>query len=165
MAVMGERLPEAWMVELHRNGRVEFPLRRWALLQLPVVPLLLVTLGPAGRIPDMLDSGWRFVGYLMIVAYVGVAVAIIWQLVTQRPVVIVDRTGIRHGRRRFIAWSEIESIGPLSGSKLAWQFPVMPKDVWAKNLVLSRHQVNDLPAFRTWLEELLAEHRQLSQAE
>lgn len=158
MAVMGERLPEAWMVELHRNGRVEFPLRRWTFVWMPGSPLFLVGLISVGRIPEMLDSDWRVVGYLMILAYVGIAVAIVWQLVTQRPVVVVDRRGIQHGRR-FMAWHEIGSIAFISGPKLMRRFSVMPKNVWGKNLVLTQQHVNDLQAFRGWLEELLAEHR------
>src|SRR5262245_15242562 len=102
MAVMGERLPEAWMVEWHWNGRVEFPLRRWGYWQFPLTPLLVWTPITVARVPDMLDSAWRWLGYLMIVAYAGILGAIVWQLVTQRPVVIVDRRGIHHGRRQFI---------------------------------------------------------------
>lgn len=159
VAVMGERLPEAWMVELHRNGRVEFPLRRWVFVWTPLAPLLGMAFFGAIRLPELLDSGWRVVGYLAIVAYVGIAAVVVWQFVTQRPIVIVDRNGIHRGRRSFIAWSEISSIGPLSGPKLAHQFLVFPRNVRAKNLVLSQSHANDLQPLRTWLDDLLNEHR------
>ncbi|WP_460665534.1 hypothetical protein [Kribbella swartbergensis] len=157
---MGERLPEAWMVELHRNGRVEFPLRRWTAMRwLPWLPLVYLP----GPTLALLDGEWRFVGHLMIVVSVGVVVAMVWQLVTQRPVVIVDRRGIHRGRRRFMAWSDVGSLGPVSGPKLARQFPVMPRDVRAKNLVLGQEHVNDVAAFRSWLDEVLDEHRRAAQ--
>jgi type IV secretory pathway TraG/TraD family ATPase VirD4 len=162
MAVMGERLPEAWMVELHRNGRVEFPLRRWTVMRWP---LLLPGLFFAAPMLEMLDGEWRLAGYLMILAYAGVVAAVVWQLVTQRPVVIVDRRGIHRGRRRFMGWSDIGSLGLMSGPKLARQFPVIPKDVRAKNLVLGQEHVNDLRAFRSWLDELLDEYRRAAQGE
>lgn len=146
------------MVELHRNGRVEFPLRRWAFVSLPLAPLIIMACFGAIRLPDMLDSSWRVVGYVAIAAYAGIAIVIGWQLVTQRPVVIVDRNGIH----RFIPWTDISSIGPLSGPKLARQFLIFPKNVRAKNLVLTQQHANDLQSFRAWLEELLTEHRQAS---
>ncbi|MER7249847.1 hypothetical protein [Kribbella sp. NPDC000426] len=163
MAVMGERLPEAWMVEMHRNGRVEFPVRRSALLQLPLLLLLGPALFSIGRLPDMLDGGTsRYFGYLIIVGYAGIAIALAWQFITQRPYVVVDRTGVRAGRR-FMPWTDVGSIGLIRGQNPFRQLPIHPKNVWAKDLVLSRHHVNDLAAFRSWLDELLAEHRQAAQ--
>src|SRR4051812_32397187 len=159
MAVMGERLPEAWIVELHRNGRVEFPLRRWSFVQFP----LSLALGPSlllmSRLPDMLDDGgWRYLGYLIIVGYAVVAIALAWQFITQRPYVVVDRTGVRSGRR-FMPWTDVGSIGLIRGQNPFRQLPIHPKNVWAKDLVLSRQHVNDLQSFRTWLEEVLEEQR------
>jgi hypothetical protein len=160
MSVMGERLPEAWMVEWHRNGRVEFPLRRWSFLQYPVFPMAAFVVLSTWRLPAMLDDGaWRYLAYLIIVGYVGIAILIVWQLVLQRPVVVVDRRGIHYGRRRFMPWSDIGSIGFVSGPKPVLQLPVQPKNVWAKNLVLTRQHVNDLSSFRLWLGELLEEYR------
>ncbi|MEU8226367.1 hypothetical protein [Kribbella sp. NPDC048915] len=157
---MGERLPEAWMVEWQRNGRVEFPLRRWAFLQFPVGLVLAFAAFTGSRVPGMLDDGnWRYVAYLLIAVYVGAAAMIVWQLVTQRPALVVDRRGLHLGRRRFMAWSEIGGIGFVSGPGWIRQLPIHPKHVWAKNLVLTQHHVNDLSAFRVWLGELLDEYR------
>jgi hypothetical protein len=159
MAVMGERLPEAWLVEMHHHNRVEFPVRRWSFLQFPLIMLL----GPASlsmsRLPDMLaEDTWRYFGYLIIVLYTGIAIALAWQFITQRPYVVVDRTGIRSGRR-FMPWTDVGSIGLPRGPGPFRQLPIHPKNVWANDLVLSRQHVNDLQSFRTWLEELLEEHR------
>lgn len=163
MAVMGERLPEAWIVELHHHNRVEFPLRRWSFLQFPLPLVVASSLVTLSRLPDMLaDGGWRFLGYLVIAVYAGVVIVLGWQLITQRPRLIVDRTGIRQGRRS-IPWSEVGSIGLIRGPKPIRQLPIHPKNIWAKDLVLSQQYVSDLQTFRTWLIELLAEHRQLAQ--
>ncbi|MFF0343612.1 hypothetical protein [Kribbella sp. NPDC004875] len=159
MKVMGERLPEAWLVEMHRNGRVEFPVRRSVWVQVPGFPVLLIALSGAIHIPYVMDSGGRWIGYLMIAAYACAFVGCVWQLVTQRPVLVVDRQGIHRGRTRSMAWSAIGSIGLTSGRSLAQQFRVHPKNVRARDLVLNRMHVNDLEAFRGWLEELLAEQR------
>ncbi|MBP2350250.1 hypothetical protein JOF29_001333 [Kribbella aluminosa] len=156
---MGERLPEAWMVEWHRNGRVEFPLRRWSFIQYPIFLVLGYSVMAAVKLPDMLaDDIWRFLGYLVILAYVGVAIVIIRQLVTQRPYVVVDRVGIHRGRRS-MPWTETGSIGSVTGAKLVRQLRLHPKNVWAKELTISQHHVNDLESFRTWLSEVLDEHR------
>ena len=158
MAVMGERLPEAWMVEWHRNNRVEFPLRRWSFLQLPLLFLFASAMTTLSRLPDMLaDNAWRFVGYLLIAVYVGILSVAAWQLITQRPYLIVDHLGVHRGRRS-MPWTEIGSIGLIRGP-LGRQLPIHPKNVWAKDLVLGREHVNDLETFRTWLQELLDEHR------
>jgi hypothetical protein len=163
MTVMGERLPEAWIVEWHRNHRVEFPLRRWSFLQAPF--LLVPTMGllSLSSIPDMLDDGpWRFLAYLLIALYTGVVVGLAWQLVTQRPVLVVDHRGIHLGRRRFLPWDDVGSISPVIGPKPLRRLEIFQKNVWAKNLTLTQQHVNDLQAFRTWLDELLTENRQIS---
>ncbi|TCC39608.1 hypothetical protein [Kribbella sindirgiensis] len=156
---MGERLPEAWMVEWHRNGRVEFPLRRWSFLQFPL--LLLLPLGVMGlnSVADMHDGGWPVPAYLLITGYAGVVITIAWQLITQRPVLVIDHRGIHQGRRRFMPWDEIGSIGPISGPKMARHIQINPKNVWAKNLTLTQQHVNDLQALQTWLQDVLEERR------
>lgn len=156
MTVMGERLPEAWLVEWHHNRRVEFPLRRWSFLQ---YPFLALGLAPLGHLPDMLaDRTERFLGYSLIVVYLGAVVQIVWQLVTQRPYLVVDRTGIHQGRRS-MPWADIGSTGLITGPGPFRRLPIHPKNVWAKDLAISRQHVNDLQSFRTWLEEVLEEQR------
>jgi hypothetical protein len=159
MTVMGERLPEAWMVEWHRNSRVEFPLRRWSMVHPPMLVMLFLGLTTFRSVPEMLDDGWSFVAYLQIALYAGAVIAIAWQFVTQRPILVVDHRGIHQGRRRFMPWTEIGSIGPVSGPKLARQLHVYPKNIWAKHLILTQQHVNDLQTFQTWLQEVLEEQR------
>lgn len=165
MTVMGERLPEAWMVEWHHHGRVEFPLRRWTFLQFPLSFVLAPSLMTLAHLPDMLaEDGWRFYGYAVIALYVSLAVVLTYQLITQRPYLIVDRTGIHQGRRSML-WTEIGSFGLIRGPNPIRQLPVHSKNVWAKDLLLSRQHVNDLRSFRTWLEDLLEEQRRPETAE
>ncbi|GAA1587559.1 hypothetical protein GCM10009804_49610 [Kribbella hippodromi] len=154
---MGERLPEAWMVEWHRNRRVEFALRRSAFLWPSTIPFALIGLG---ALPRLFFGEWHVISYVVIALYAVAVCGISWQLITQRPVVVVDHRGIHYGRRRFMAWDDISSIDLPYGSKLMRQLPISPKDIWAKRLVLTQHHVSDLETFRTWLNELLIEHRQ-----
>lgn len=89
---------------------------------------------------------------------------IVWQLVTQRPYLVVDRTGIHQGRR-FMPWADIGSTGLITGSGPFRRLPIHPENVWAKDFVVSRQHVNDLQTFRTWLEELLEEQRRAETTE
>lgn len=162
MTVMGERLPEAWMVEWHRNGRVEFPLRRWPIVQPPMLVLLFMALVTLQSISRTLDGGWPYITYLLIALDAGVVITIAWQLITQRPILVIDHRGIHQGRRRFMPWDEIGSIGPITGPKMARQLTIHPKNVWAKNLTLTQQHANDLQALQTWLSALLAKHHQES---
>ena len=105
MTVMGERLPEAWMVEWHRNRRVEFPLRRWSFLQFPLLLVIAPVPMVLGNLPDLLaDDVGRFLGYLTIVAYAGI-----------------------HQGRRSRQWSDIGSVGLIRGPRPIRQLPVHPK--------------------------------------
>jgi hypothetical protein len=163
MAAMGENPPEHWSDEFRRTGRVVFPLRRkpmiWNLaLLLPSAVAFVIWL------PDALDAngaerGAALAWMLLLLIAVGFFV---WQIVTQRPAVTVDREGIRRGRRKFMSWAEIGAIGIASGPMFGRTLPIIPKDVWAKDLILHQQNIRDLPAFRRWLETLREEHHQSS---
>ena len=161
MAVMGEESPERWADEWRRTGRVVFPLRRrpvlWGFAQLLVVGTVIAVFG----LPDMVEygGGARIAAFVLAPLYVfGIGLGI-WQLVAQRPVVIVDQDGIRRGKRKFMPWSEIGAIGIANGSVWGMSLPIIPKDAWGKDLRLYQQNVRHMPAFRRWLEILLAEHR------
>lgn len=159
MTVMGERSPEDWTAELVRTGHVVFPLRRrpvlwqFAYLMLPSVMVVI-------WLPDALDAGGgqRISAFVAVASYVVAAAGIVWQLIVQRPVVTVDREGIRRGRK-FRPWAEIGAIGIAGGTWFARTLPIIPKDAWAKDLILHSQHVRDLPAFRRWLEVVLEERR------
>ncbi|MFF0264460.1 hypothetical protein [Kribbella sp. NPDC004536] len=163
MADMGERLPEAWMVELHHHNRVEFPLRRWSVLQYPILFGLSPMLATAAGLPEMLaDGAMRFLGYLVIVLDAVFVIMLAYTLITQRPYLIVDRTGIRQGRRS-ILWTDVGSIGLIRGARPIRQLPIHPKNIWAKDLILTQQHVSDLQTFRTWLDEVLEEQRRTAE--
>jgi hypothetical protein len=159
MVVMGERPPEVWTDEWRRSRRVVFPLRRWTYVQLPVLPMLAFIALSAPGVAALLDDGLlRYAAWVVIAAYAGGIGTVVWQLVTRRPVLVVDRRGLRRGPR-FLPWNEIGGVGFVTGPRPARQLPVQPKDARARNLVLTQQHVSDLSAFRLWLGELLDEYR------
>ncbi|MEI8410281.1 MULTISPECIES: hypothetical protein [unclassified Kribbella] len=161
MAVMGDQSAEVWAEELRRTGRVVFPVRRRpALIRLAAVVLLfggsqvssLIDLPDAGKAEVILT----LLGLSAVLCLVGMCV---WQLITRRPVVIVDGEGIRTGRKAFIAWTELGTIGTPGGPAPLMTVPLIPNNVWAKHLAVPRDNVKDLPALATWLTALLDSHR------
>jgi hypothetical protein len=73
----------------------------------------------------------------------------------------VDRQGIHRGRRLML-WTDIGSIGIPHGRGFSQTLPIIPADVWAKDLTLSQENVRDVLAFAHWLEEVLKEQRRLA---
>ncbi|HEY3512740.1 hypothetical protein [Kribbella sp. NPDC051137] len=112
------------------------------------------------ELPHAVRSG----GVLRVVGIVITTVAVVsvgvdcWHLLTRRPVLTVDGSGVRLGRRRFVAWSEIESIAELDGPTSDHTFVVVP-NVRKRRLRVGHDHVRNVPAFRFWLGDLLDEHR------
>lgn len=159
--VMGESAADVWTDELRRNGRVVFPVRRRPVVLMFGLWGLMFVVNPAVSLAGSLDDGTgeviiQLLG--LIAGLVGVGF-FVWLLVTQRPLLVVDHEGIRYGRKWFIPWCGIGTIGAPHGPKSFMQLPILPTDIWAKQLVLSQGNVRDVPAFAAWLEQLLAEHR------
>lgn len=159
MRDMGDVSADVWAEELRRTGRVVFPLRRrWALQALvPLLPVaVMVVLGPllAGAPPpDVVDV-------LFVVAAYAVLLGLpVYQLLTQRPAVVVDLEGIRYGRRRFLPWDAVGGLGVVIGLPLGRTFLVIRRDRSGKNIRLSQRNVRDLPEFRRWLETVLTDQR------
>lgn len=84
-----------------------------------------------------------------------------WQLFTRRPVLTIDTTGVRLGRRRFMVWSEIDAITELDGSAGDPSFAVVPK-ARRRKLWIGRDYVRNVAMFRYWLCDLLEEYRRTS---
>ncbi|GAA1605338.1 hypothetical protein GCM10009789_69120 [Kribbella sancticallisti] len=162
MTVMGEAAPGVWAEEFERSGRVVFPQRRrriWVRLGL----MLLAGLYGAGTMSDAFGDagGGGLFAMIYFALYAAVAVFFGWQLVTRRPVLTVDRTGIRYGRRKpGLAWEDVATIGFVSGGpKIMRTLPVIPQSVWANPLNVQQDNVKDLQAFAGWLTEVLARRR------
>jgi hypothetical protein len=160
MAVMADGPTEIWTAELRRTGMVVFPLLRRPLLRLTLSGPVFLLFVAAVVLPHALKSGGivRIVGIAVTTAGLIVLCFDIWQLVTQRPVLTVGSSGIRLGRRRFMAWSEIDAIAELDGPPGDRSFAVVP-NVHRRKLHLGQQHVRNAAAFRYWLSDLLEEHR------
>ncbi len=157
---MGEETADVWTDEFRRAGRVVFQVRRRPVL-IRLVVVLLVGGYQLSSVIDSLDASTtelilrllNFSCILFVVGFFG------WQLVTRRPVLTVDHEGIHLGRKGFMAWTDIGSIALPTGTTIYRNVPVLPSDVWSKELRLPRDNVKDLPVLATWLTEILEEHR------
>jgi len=162
MAVMGDASAEVWAEELRRTGRVVFPQRPRA-IAFRVVLFVLPCVMAAKTFPDMRAEGGfaRSLGFLLVSLVIAGLGHLVWQASTRRPVLTVDREGIRFGRK-FRPWTEIGAIGIPHGHGFARTLPIIPADVWAKDLTLRQDNVRDVLAFAHWLEEVLKEQRRLA---
>jgi hypothetical protein len=163
MTVMGEAPPEVWTDELRRTGQVVFPLRRRPAIWTFAPSGALTTVALTLWLPNALEASQaeRVSAFAAMGLYLFALGFGAWQLVTQRPMLTVDHHGIRF-RRKSMPWTEVGAIGIATGPVWGRKMPVIPKDVWAKDLVLGAVNVRDLPALRRWLETLLDEHRRSS---
>ena len=160
MAVMGEQPPEVWTDELHRTGRVVFPVRRrtvWWGLSFATLPWASLVIS----LPDHLAAGGEERAFVLLwpgmyAVFLGYSV---WKLVTQRPVLTVDHHGIRFGRRKYMPWTEIGTIGIPHGPSFYQGLPIIPKDVWSKDLIIRQENIQNIRTFATWLTEQLAAHQ------
>jgi len=111
MAVMGDASAEVWAEELRRTGRVVFPQRPRA-IAFRVVLFVLPCVMAAKTFPDMRAEGGfaRSLGFLLVSLVIAGLGHLVWQASTRRPVLTVDREGIRFGRK-FRPWTEIGAIG------------------------------------------------------
>ncbi|MFG1817138.1 hypothetical protein ACGFIF_25500 [Kribbella sp. NPDC049174] len=161
---MGEASPEVWAEELRRAGRVVFPQRRRALTFKVVITVLPCATTGTSFTSVVEDGGVaRLLAFALVASVVGCLGFIGWQAITRRPMVTVDRQGIRSGRK-FMAWTDVGSIGIPHGLGFAQTLPIIPADVWAKDLTLSQENVRDVLAFARWLEDVLNEQRRLAGA-
>ncbi|MFF0264461.1 hypothetical protein [Kribbella sp. NPDC004536] len=153
---MGERPADDWADELRRTGQVVFPLRRRPMLwQLGLgIVALAAYIVPAQLLGTTADRHAVAVGLSVYVLFMLIG---IWQFITQRPAITVDREGIRRGRRQLIHWNEIAAIGPTTGLLWTRALPIVPRSSAHRHLRLSRMNVRDLPTFRLWLDEVLGE--------
>lgn len=158
--MIGDGPTQVWTAELQRTGQVVFPLRRPPLLRRTLSGSVFLMFLIALALPHALQSG----GFLRIVAIVVTAACFadvcfsIWQLVTQRPALTVDGSGIRLGRRRFVPWSEIGAVTALDGGAGDAFFTVV-QNGRGRKLRPGRDHVRNVAAFRYWLIALLEEHR------
>ncbi|HET6295399.1 MAG TPA: hypothetical protein VFG33_18580 [Kribbella sp.] len=160
---MGDAGAAVWSAELDRTGRVVFPQRtRRVLFRLVfVVALVLRAVAePVWRMFHDSEEWWDIVGLIAGGGFLVMAIACVWQLVTRRPVLTVDREGIRIGRRakHDLRWSQIGSIGTPTGPALVRSLAIQSTDRWAYPLTVGKDHVLDLAEFSHWLRTLDATH-------
>ncbi|MGW6201123.1 hypothetical protein ACWF0M_33590 [Kribbella sp. NPDC055110] len=160
MTAIGDGPTEVWTAELRRSGQVSFPLRRRPMLRQGVSGPFFLLFLIGTELPNALKSGgvWPTVTVLLMTACLVGGGFGIWQLVALRPVLTVDGSGIRLGRRRFLAWSDIDTIAELTGPPGDRYFAIVP-NAPKRKLQLGDDHVRNVPAFRYWLSDLLADHR------
>jgi hypothetical protein len=156
---MGEASAEVWAAEYRRTSRVEFtrrtaPYQREMLLlqALTVVPLLLI----AFVVPEDSDVFLLLIVVMLVVFGRGVWAAA--QLIGNRLLLLVDANGIRYGGTR-LEWNQIGAIG-IPHQKTLEIIPVT-----GKSLTIRHWAVRDLTALAGWLEDVLHQHREASDAE
>jgi hypothetical protein len=99
-------------------------------------------------------GGTDFFRGLTVIFFLAAAGLTLWQLVTGRPVLTVDRNGIslgRHQRRSRLQWNEIAKIADPTGIPRLRSVQILPLNVWATGFAVSQDNVKDLDAFAVWL--------------
>lgn len=161
MPTMGELTPAEWTAELERNGRVVFPLRRRPCVVRAAVILLLLTPNIVFSIVDFAEEStvgriFNLIGFTVYAVILG---GTIWQLATRWPTVVVDTEGIRAGRR-LMPWADVGTAGIPTGTPVLRSLPILPADVWSKQLSILQDNVRDLSVFSTWLNSLRPTERE-----
>lgn len=159
MGTLGGGEASGWTAEFESRGVMRFPQRRRRLL----VRLALVCLLFANSLWSFVDDlrlnsfgGTDFFRGLTVIFFLAAAGLTLWQLVTGRPVLTVDRSGIslgRHQRRSRLQWNEIGKIADPAGIPGLRSVQVLPLNVWAPGFALGQDNVKDLDAFAVWLRQ------------
>ncbi|MFC9690278.1 hypothetical protein ACFTSF_17155 [Kribbella sp. NPDC056951] len=160
MPTMGELGPAEWTAEFERGGRVEFPLRRRPAALRAAVLLLLLAPVNVNAIVGFADESTvgRIFEVCGLAGYALILGGITWQLVTRRPIVVVDTEGIRTGRK-LMPWDAVGTAGIPTGPTILRSLPVLPADVWAKEIRILQDNVRDLTALSAWLNDLRPHRR------
>jgi hypothetical protein len=136
---------------------VQFPQRRRRLLVRLALICLLFANSLWSFVNDLRLSsfgGTDFFRGLTVIFFLAAAGLTLWQLVTGRPVLTVDRNGIslgRHQRRSRLRWNEIGKIADPAGIPGLRFVQILPLNVWAAGFAFGQDNVKDLDAFAAWL--------------
>jgi hypothetical protein len=158
VAGMGEAGPEVWDAEFRRTGQVMFPQRwRGVVFQLSITVVVgLVALFAVYRRAggDWGAIEWTALGGVAGAGLVCFAGFSVWQLITGRPMVVVDAEGVRAGRgARRIGWREVSTIVVRARQSSSREVVLVPIDASASPVTIRDNNVKDLDAFLEWLEQ------------
>jgi hypothetical protein len=149
----------AWTAELERSGKVVFPRRRIRQLWRLAVFAIVITRA-ASRIwrPEDLPNPLVTMDAILLPVLLAVTGLLVWNFVTRRPLLTVDRTGVRMGRKH-LAWSEIERIRhtdvPLFGF-----ITISPYGgKWSRRIEIQSENVKDTEGLANWLRSILEQQR------
>jgi len=155
----------AWTTEYETTGRVVFPQRRSRLLIRLAFFSLLMAASAVSNVEHLRAGNVSgTLGVLRLTALAGFVCVVgltVWQLITRRPFVTVDRTGITLGKDRtkgLVPWDRIARIDAPSGLPGLRTVQVQP--VGDHNSVgIPQDNVQDLGELADWLRTLLAQRQ------
>jgi hypothetical protein len=156
---------DRWAAEFESKGVVVFPQRRSRLLIRLAVGLLLMgnslwSIADHVRRHDM-GGALGVLRLTALAAFVYIVGWSGWQLITRRPMVVVDTEGIssQSGRHRgLLPWSQIARIDEPSGIPGIRTVQVQPTDRWGSGLGVPQDNVLELAELAQWLRTLHRQH-------
>lgn len=167
MRELGSEGPESWTAAWESRGEVVLPQRRRSLQWRVGLTLLLVVNACLVLLDNLQEEDEST--FVIILSAVSVAFWIwfagytTWQLITRRPVIRIDHSGIRYGVnvRTRIAWGRIATVSEPIGRWVFAHVNVRPYGGKPRRLPISHMHVDDLQAFAVWLHSLLENQREL----
>ncbi|WP_112244349.1 hypothetical protein [Kribbella monticola] len=155
---------DAWSAEFEKAGRVVFPQRRDRLAIRLAVFVLLLSLSVWSNVDHVVHGDVSgAVGVLRITALVGFLAVVgltTFQLITRRPVITVDHSGIRVDRKSagFLPWQEIAHIDDPTGFPGLRTIQLRPVDRQTSSaLGIPQDNARDLPELVSWLRTVHAQ--------
>jgi hypothetical protein len=149
---------DVWSAEFEKAGRVVFPQRRDRLAIRLAVFVLLLSMSVWSNVDHLVHGDVSgAVGVLRITALVGFLAVVgltAFQLITRRPVITVDHTGIRVDRKSagFLRWHEIAHIDDPTGFPGLRTIQLQPIDRRTSTAFgISQDNARDLPELASWL--------------
>jgi hypothetical protein len=166
---------DAWSAEFESSGQVVFPQRRKRLWVRAAIAVLFFGNSLWSLIAHIRADDMSGVIAVLRITSLGAFVYLLgitaWQLITRRPMLTVDHTGIRRGKstRNGYTWQQIASIDDpsgiygIGGALGLRSVQVQPVDRHRSTaLGITHDNVLDLPALASWLRTLHANQPQPS---
>lgn len=160
-----------WTTEYETTGRVVFRQRRSRLLIRLVFFALLMAASLVSNVQHLRAGDVSgTLGVLRLTALAGFVCVVgltVWQLITRRPVVTVDRVGItlgKDGAKGLVPWERIARIDAPSGLPGLRIVHVQPLERHGSPAVgIPQDNVQELAELTDWLRTLLAQRQTTSE--
>jgi hypothetical protein len=152
---------ESWSSELESSGRVIFRPRRVRLVLRLIGFVILMALSVWTNIDHFrTDDASGALGVFRLTALAAFVYGTgwtLWQLIANKPVVMVDADGITRGRQ--LPWSGITKIEDPSGVPGFRAVLVQPTDRRTRPISIPQDNVDNLDELTPWLRSLLDQHQ------